>query len=184
MPSPHSVAPSQRPRSDPASPAPGEAGCRDLPGVWRQPTREAHATLANEVLTYRRGVEHDTAADDATLTADRATFMQSAFAPSELGSLLASGALQVDGDPAAWTEMLAALDSPDPSFDIVLPCVGADPVSQSRRARRPGDAGVSSDVVARLWWGRAVVEGTPSARARAEGCGPATGSPGALARVA
>ena len=38
----------------------------------------------------------------------------------ELGSLLA-GALQVDGDSAAWTEMWVGLDSPDPSFDIVLP---------------------------------------------------------------
>jgi hypothetical protein len=30
-------------------------------------------------------------------------------------------ALQVDGNPASWTEPLAGLDSPDPSFDIVLP---------------------------------------------------------------
>ena len=77
--------------------------------------------LANGVLTYRPAADHDAAAGDATLTADRATFMQATLAPQTFAALTQSGKLQVDGDEASWTGMLAQLDSPDPSFDIVLP---------------------------------------------------------------
>jgi alkyl sulfatase BDS1-like metallo-beta-lactamase superfamily hydrolase len=77
--------------------------------------------LANGVLTYRPAADHDDAARNATLTADRATFMQATLAPQTFATLTQSGKLQVNGDEASWTDMLAQLDSPDPSFDIVLP---------------------------------------------------------------
>jgi alkyl sulfatase BDS1-like metallo-beta-lactamase superfamily hydrolase len=77
--------------------------------------------LANGVLTYRPAADHDAAARNATLTADRATFMQATLAPHTFAPLTQSGKLKVDGDEASWIGMLTQLDSPDPSFDIVLP---------------------------------------------------------------
>ena len=77
--------------------------------------------LANGVLTYRRATDHDGVARDATLHADRATFMQAMLAPEAFDTLTSSGVLLVEGDASQWTGMLAGLDSPDPSFNIVLP---------------------------------------------------------------
>ena len=77
--------------------------------------------LANGVLTYRRATDHDGAARDATLHADRATFLQAMLAPQAFHTLTRSGQLLVEGDGGRWTGMLAGLDSPDPSFNIVLP---------------------------------------------------------------
>ncbi len=59
--------------------------------------------LANGVLTYRPATDADTAARNATLTADRATFMQATLAPHTFAALTQSGKLQVDGDDASWT---------------------------------------------------------------------------------
>lgn len=77
--------------------------------------------LANGVLTHQVPNEFDTAAAEVTFTADKPAFLQTVAAPQSLGDLVTSGALQVDGDAGAWGRLLGLLDTPDPSFEIVLP---------------------------------------------------------------
>ena len=78
-------------------------------------------SLRNGVLTHQLATDHDDHVADATLTADRAAFLQAALGLQSVDALVAAGQLVVHGDTATWDRLLAVLDRPDPDFDIVLP---------------------------------------------------------------
>lgn len=77
--------------------------------------------LANGVLTHQVPTGHDEASPEATFTAAKQDFLQAVVAPQTLGDLTRAGAVEVDGDAAAWGRLLGFLDDVDPAFEIVLP---------------------------------------------------------------
>ena len=99
------------------------SGCWDDQLVidWIIDGRRHRATLSNGVLTHQEATPHLSAPADATLSADKLTFMQAALNPAAFDGLVKSGRLQVEGNTSSWGELMSKLDSPDPSFDIVLP---------------------------------------------------------------
>jgi len=77
--------------------------------------------LSNGVLTHTRRGAHDTAPVQATLTAGLSEFLHASLVPGAFEALAASGEITSEGDASAWSTLLALLDTPDPSFEIVVP---------------------------------------------------------------
>jgi alkyl sulfatase BDS1-like metallo-beta-lactamase superfamily hydrolase len=100
----------------------------DGPRAWESDLRidwvvaapdEAHAiAVRNGVLRHRPG-RHERA--DAALFVDRAGLDELLLKTADLGELVESGRLRVEGDAAKLGELLGLLDEPDPGFAIVTP---------------------------------------------------------------
>ena len=71
------------------------------------------------MLSHRPG-RHDPAAD-AGLVVEREALNQLLLKAADLGELVESGRLRVEGDGAKLGELLGLLDEPDPGFAIVTP---------------------------------------------------------------
>ena len=85
---------------------------------WTIDGETCTTTLENGVLTYL--ADRHAADPDASITTARGVLLAILFGvPFE--ELVASGALQIDGDSSRLGDLVALLDAPDPGFDIVTP---------------------------------------------------------------
>jgi len=84
------------------------------------PDEEHAITVRNGVLSHRPGAHGDPPAD-ATLIIEREALDRMLLKTAEVGELLESGALRIEGDAEKLGEMLGLLEEPDPGFPIVTP---------------------------------------------------------------
>jgi alkyl sulfatase BDS1-like metallo-beta-lactamase superfamily hydrolase len=87
--------------------------------VLTEPDEERAITVRNGVLRHRPGRHREGA--DAALIATREALDQLVLKAADVGALVESGQLRVEGDPAKIGELLSLLDEPDPGFAIVTP---------------------------------------------------------------
>ena len=74
-------------------------------------------TIANGVLVHEEIAAPEPA--DATLTLTRADFLAGIFGGQPLPPKIASGAVKLDGNPAALLKLQQWMDGPNPVFPIV-----------------------------------------------------------------
>jgi alkyl sulfatase BDS1-like metallo-beta-lactamase superfamily hydrolase len=87
--------------------------------VVAEPDEEHALTLRNGVLSHKPG-RHDPPAE-AALIVERAALDELLLKTADLGALVESGRLRVDGEAEKLGELLGLLDEPDPGFAIVTP---------------------------------------------------------------
>lgn len=88
---------------------------------WEVDGTTHRARLSNGVLTHSRRGPHDTADPHVGFTTTRSSFLAAVLAPESLAHLIEAGDITSEGDLTAWSQLLGALDAPDPTFEIVLP---------------------------------------------------------------
>ena len=86
--------------------------------IVTKPDEEHSVFVRNGVLSHRPG-RHRTA--DAALVVERQALDRLLLKTAEIGELVESGALRVEGDGEKLGELLGLLDEPDPGFAIVTP---------------------------------------------------------------
>ena len=83
------------------------------------PGRQYVLRLHNSVLTHLSG-RHDAAAT-LTVALPRLALLQVVVGLATLADLTAAGTATVDGDVTVFDTLRSVLETPDPSFNIVLP---------------------------------------------------------------
>jgi alkyl sulfatase BDS1-like metallo-beta-lactamase superfamily hydrolase len=87
--------------------------------VIADPDEEHALTVRNGVLSHRPGRHRPEA--DAALVIEREALNQLLLKTADLGELVQSDRLRVEGDGAKLGELLGLLDEPDFGFAIVTP---------------------------------------------------------------
>ena len=97
------------------------AGERVITMHWRFTDigEEHNVTLRHGVLTHRRGAAPQRV--DATISTERSALNEVIAGSATIEAIATAGRLKVDGDEAAFGELLGLLDPPDPKFAIVTP---------------------------------------------------------------
>lgn len=94
----------------------------DITIDWRISDEDiVHRTHLRNGLLVHFDLDTDLPVPDATFTLTNAQLHAALLGGSDIGTMIAEGAIAVDGDPTRLAELVKYLDSPDPDFAIVTP---------------------------------------------------------------